>query len=381
LKIIYISNSIGNKAQGGSSLSGLHFLEMLKQKFPEQKITVLSDSLHNSILQAFSDIIFIKSINKMPSTFNLLAWLKFWIKYLINLFCHETKILDCKGHNVFLFVNSFSNLLEKVSLKNYSNLVKVCVVRGDVDSFKFQPLDNQVDPLSWPINYLNNFDELIYVSKGIQENWNVHVNKSNHYLPNSINEHEFIQKKSKNPYKKKKFNILIVGSLQYRKGQELVPKIAKILCRHDVEFHCVGGISSNDGGDEIRKILLENNINYHGHSNKIFDYIYHADICLMLSKSEAFPRTVAEYLFIGKPVITTDVSGATEMVQHKLNGYIVSNKCNNIAGEFAKKINSLLNDKKLRKQFSVESKKKYEKQFSSQNQYQTFDAIIERLKK
>ena len=47
-----------------------------------------------------------------------------------------------------------------------------------------------------------------------------------------------------------------------------------------------------------------------------------ADLLIFTSHAEAFPRTVAEYMALGKPILAADVSGVNEMIKDNENGYL-----------------------------------------------------------
>ena len=374
MKIIYFSNSLGNTSQGGSSLSGLHFLEMLKKYF-NSDVTVFSDSAHNSLsLLKHPWIKFIPTENKLIK-YNFKAILKFAIKGLCNKFlCSKFYDLDLENLPSILFVNSFTNITEHVSFHNSENLIKVCVVRGDVDSFNYQG-----DPKYFhtALGFLNQFDYLIYISKGIQNNWNKLLDIPNYYLPNSINE-DTNYEASKNPYLKNTINIAFVGSIQYRKGQLRLAEIMHWYEDTNVYFHLFGRLSSNDGGEDILKKLSKfKNIIFHYHTEDVGKYIYHSDLCILLSYSEAFPRTIAEYLYYGKPIISTNVSGALEMVSTGSNGYIIDNNDLNFYQHLIKLVDSIIYDKELQSKFGLFSKKLYEENFTSEKQYELLSHILE----
>jgi len=71
-----------------------------------------------------------------------------------------------------------------------------------------------------------------------------------------------------------------------------------------------------------------------------------ADICIMNSIREGLPRVVPQYLAGGKPVISTNLPGISEIIKNNKNGFIVNmNKSNDLK----KKIELIINDKRIYK--------------------------------
>ena len=55
-------------------------------------------------------------------------------------------------------------------------------------------------------------------------------------------------------------------------------------------------------------------------------YLNSADVCLVGSHREGWSLAMCEMLACGKPIVTTDVSGANDMIQNGQNGYIVKER-------------------------------------------------------
>ena len=70
-----------------------------------------------------------------------------------------------------------------------------------------------------------------------------------------------------------------------------------------------------------KKVSIDN-LGIHGHSDNVFKYMFQADLLIFTSRAEAFPRTVAEYMGVGKPIIAADVSGVNEMIIDEENGLL-----------------------------------------------------------
>ena len=93
-----------------------------------------------------------------------------------------------------------------------------------------------------------------------------------------------------------------------------------------MQFHIIGIVSKTWGGDDIYNEVVNSEFadkfTFHGHSDHALMFMQAADLLIFTSHAEAFPRTVAEYMAIGKPILAADVSGVGEMIKHGNNGFL-----------------------------------------------------------
>jgi len=85
------------------------------------------------------------------------------------------------------------------------------------------------------------------------------------------------------------------------------------------------------------------------------------DVFVMSSLREGLPNSILEAMALGKPVVTTDVAGAKELVDHGITGYVVSQRS---PDELATRILTLLDAPELRKQMGQASRVRIEEHFS-----------------
>jgi len=143
--------------------------------------------------------------------------------------------------------------------------------------------------------------------------------------------------------------ILFMGRLVYEKGiQTLISAMPKILANyHDAKL-----IVAGKGGmiDELR-----NQVNYLGLGNKVYFTGYLgskdvqrmykcADVAVFPSTYEPFGIVALEAMLSGTPVVTSDVGGLNEIVEHGVNG--MKSYAGN-ANSLADSILALLFDPKL----------------------------------
>lgn len=60
-----------------------------------------------------------------------------------------------------------------------------------------------------------------------------------------------------------------------------------------------------------------------GRCDRLGDLLNVSEVCVLSSTSEGFSNSILEYMAAGKPVVATDVGGATEAILEGVTGYIV----------------------------------------------------------
>ena len=344
--IVYISESIAKKNNGGSSLSGLDFLNFLRIKYDNLIVLtndtfVLTDkSFYDNNLSINCKIVTLKR-NYPLVHINIVRILKKTFYILKDLFkpvsINLEKYYEEGGDNI-IFVNSWSGLFNNQNLKNYTKFKKVCIVRGNPESFVWQSFEeDKNEAIINAAKYLNDFDQLIFVSQNGLNDWKNFINPiKSYYLPNSINEIEIIKYINTNKsdaqkiinFSKQNYNVVVISSIQKRKGQDIILKEIENIVEliPNIKFHFIGIVSTIWGGDEMLQSFnnskYSNHFEFYGHSDNPFTYIIASDLALFTSHAEAFPRTIAEYMALGKPIVATSVSGIPEMLRHMENGIL-----------------------------------------------------------
>ena len=112
-------------------------------------------------------------------------------------------------------------------------------------------------------------------------------------------------------------------------------------------FLLIGG----DGGeatkikDYIEKNSVQNNLIMTGFRNDVQDILDQADLMLFTSKTEGLGGATLDALLAGVPVVSTEVGGVPEIIEHEKTGLLapVGN-----AKKLAKQVERMLKEKKLR---------------------------------
>jgi glycosyltransferase involved in cell wall biosynthesis len=126
------------------------------------------------------------------------------------------------------------------------------------------------------------------------------------------------------------FTFLMVARVLYEKGIveyfEAARQVQAALGADKVRFQLLGGVDEAGGIGVPRatfeKWLADGAIDYLGTSDNVAEHLHHADCVVLPSYREGTPKTLLEAAACGKPLVTTDVPGCRETVQHGHNGYL-----------------------------------------------------------
>lgn len=131
---------------------------------------------------------------------------------------------------------------------------------------------------------------------------------------------------------------LIIGSVEFRKGIDLLVKVAdRLHCRgHDVRFLILGPDGSGSGEDSVdlafvRSIKAEieakglgNSVILLGLRNNTEEYLRASDFFIFTSRSEGFGTALIEAMATGLPTIALRIPGVTaDIINHPHDGVIV----------------------------------------------------------
>jgi len=138
--------------------------------------------------------------------------------------------------------------------------------------------------------------------------------------------------------------------------------------------------------DEMKKLCEQKGINskvkFTGRVQHDEVPAYHnmIDVFVALSvlDSESFGVAVIEAMACGKPVVVSDVSGFSEVVEHEVSGVIVSRRNAEAA---ANAIGKIITDKELAHEYGVQARKRVEKLYDWDKNLEQITAIYNRILK
>ncbi len=131
---------------------------------------------------------------------------------------------------------------------------------------------------------------------------------------------------------KDEFVIGIVGQITPRKGQlELIRVFAEASKKMPPATLLVIGAPMFNSDDlyfeelkkTVRELGLEEQVKFTGKRSDVAQLMQSLDALVVNSKSEAFVIVALEAMACGTPVIATEVGGIREMIEQKVNGWLV----------------------------------------------------------
>ena len=183
-------------------------------------------------------------------------------------------------------------------------------------------------------------------------------------IPNGIDSTEYNFNKTdmrlEMGFKSDDYLIIFIGRLHKVKGVEYLINAMKLIENSKIDnlkLLIIGDGTEKRKLKQLSNELKLDNISFLGSisQKEIPRYLISSDIFVLPSLSEGFPVSIMEAFASGLPIIVSNVGGIPEIVENKVNGFIVEPKNSN---QIANKINDLINDENMRIKISHNNKKK-----------------------
>ncbi len=114
-----------------------------------------------------------------------------------------------------------------------------------------------------------------------------------------------------------------VGLNYRRKG---LPTLLEALARLDGRFHCVVVGRDRRARAFVRQaegLGLRDRVHFVGDGGDLEDVVASSDVCVLPSLYDPFGLVVAEAMAAGKPAVVSRRTGAADLVEHDVNGYVL----------------------------------------------------------
>lgn len=167
------------------------------------------------------------------------------------------------------------------------------------------------------------FDRTVCVSDTVKDDFeSIFDTKKPVEVLYNTNESEKIKKLSDEKvddvdFSKDTINIISVAKIVPSKGYDRLMKIHKKLIEENIKNHIyILGIGEEK--EKYEKYLTENNLTdtfaFLGYRDNPYKYVKKADLYVCSSRREGFSTAVTEALIVGTPVVSTNCSGAYELL-------------------------------------------------------------------
>lgn len=132
------------------------------------------------------------------------------------------------------------------------------------------------------------------------------------------------------PEKSSEINILFIGRVMKEKGIEELFQVAELIQKEfkNINFDIVGPCE-DCYEKKIAELEKQGVINYYGYQKDIKPFIKKAHCFILPSYHEGMANTLLECGAMGRPLLTTNISGCKEAVIDGTNGYLVKVKDSN----------------------------------------------------
>lgn len=267
----------------------------------------------------------------------------------------------------------------------FENTKKVAWVHTAFDSKKsfcsgFKSFDNAV-------KVYRSYDKIAFVAKDVKERFediSGIVSEKNTILYNTIESDRVLSESKESindiSFSNKAINLISVGKIESMKGYDRLVRVHKRLIEEGLK-HSIYIL-----GEGLQKSKLENYINnngladsfsFLGFKNNPYKYVANADLYVCSSRREGFSTAVTESLIVGTPVISTNCSGARELLGYNNEYGIVTDNTEDALYEGIKRV---LEDHELLRRYKVEATKrgaKFNKEKTVNDVEEMFHKIVE----
>lgn len=111
----------------------------------------------------------------------------------------------------------------------------------------------------------------------------------------------------------------------------------------------------------VVRLGMEARVQFAGHTVQVADALAAAQIFVLSTRSEAFPRSILEAMRAGLPVVASDVGGVREAVTDGYNGYVVPKQS---IESLAKALGRLIGGPGERESMGANGRRRFEQRFT-----------------
>lgn len=230
--------------------------------------------------------------------------------------------------------------------------------------------------------WYSKYDEIVCVSQKVKQSFDevFHNRFSSRVLYNVVDDFA-VREKASMPFSenvlKRRTTILLVGRLTKQKKIDRLLRAHKRLLDEGV-LHDVWILGDGELREELEQYVLDNHLEdsvwMPGFMNNPYPYFREADLLVCSSIFEGYSTFITEGLILGKPILTTDVSGVHEQLGNSKFGLIVENDDE----AFYQGLKWMLSDEALLKHYKKMAKER-SVAFSCSNRVKETELFLEQI--
>lgn len=218
-------------------------------------------------------------------------------------------------------------------------------------------------------------DSIVFVSDGAKSAFSQMFGLTNnlHTIHNVIDRDLIVSRAGEFNIKRERFTICNIGRLDYQKRQDRIIEMAAVLKNkgYDFEVWILGlGKLENKLKELASSLGVSDRIKFLGFQNNPYPYLMASDMFLLTSDTEGYPTVVCEALCLGKPIVSTAITGSEELLKDGV-GVLTSLNVSDITA----KVEEFINDESKMAKFS-ESALKKSREFSPETIVSQIDELI-----
>lgn len=174
--------------------------------------------------------------------------------------------------------------------------------------------------------------------------------------------------------------ITLVANLRHTvKNQPMFLRVAhKVVAEFPNAHFALAGEGELKGELEnlAKELKIENNVHLIGRCTQVPELLSISYACVLTSFNEGFSNSILEYMAAGKPVVATNVGGASEAIIENETGFLVES---DDAEKMAKRLKELLADEAKAQQFGEKGAEIVRAKFSLETQLRETLALYEKV--
>lgn len=174
--------------------------------------------------------------------------------------------------------------------------------------------------------------------------------------------------------------ITLVANLRHTvKNQLMFLRVAHKVAAEYPNAHFVlagEGELKEDLENTAKELKIENNVHLIGRCTEVPELLSISYACVLTSYNEGFSNSILEYMAAGKPVVATNVGGASEAIVENETGFLVES---DDAEKMAERLKELLADEKKARSFGEKGAEIVRAKFSLETQLRETLALYEKV--